>query len=101
MYLSDGTRCKLIGNHTFVLTDVPPYHDDSGGRVEISVQHSKPPKGKPKETVRRHLMVIFVLSVSALRKQVRSDNDASEVGILGHFGTFWDILGHLETFWDI
>ena len=26
-------------------------------------------------------------------KQVRSDNDASEVGILGHFGTTWDILG--------
>ena len=34
------------------------------------------------------------------RKQVRSDNDASEVGILGHFGTFgttWDILGHFGT----
>ena len=28
------------------------------------------------------------------KKQVRSDNDASEVGILGHFGTFW-------TLWDI
>ena len=26
-------------------------------------------------------------------KQVRSDNDASEVGI-------WDILGHFGTFWD-
>ena len=23
-------------------------------------------------------------------KQVRSDNDASEVGILGQLGTFWD-----------
>ena len=35
-----------------------------------------------------------------MRKQVRSDNDASEVGILGHFGTFWDNLGHFCTFWD-
>ena len=31
------------------------------------------------------------------KKQVRSDNDASEVGILGHIGTFWDILGHFGT----
>ena len=22
------------------------------------------------------------------------------MGILGHFGTTWDILGHLRTFWD-
>ena len=29
-----------------------------------------------------------------IEEQVRSDNDASEVGILGHFGTFWDNLGH-------
>ena len=35
-----------------------------------------------------------------LSKQVHSDNNASEVDILGHFGTFWDILGHLGTFWD-
>ena len=26
------------------------------------------------------------------KKQVRSDNDASELDILGHFGTFRDIL---------
>ena len=32
------------------------------------------------------------------KKQVRSDNDASEVDILGHFGIF---LGHFGTFWDI
>ena len=32
--------------------------------------------------------------------QVRSDNDASEVDILGHFGKFWDILGHFGTLWD-
>ena len=38
--------------------------------------------------------------VASLNKQFRSDNDASEVGILwlfgkilGHFGTFRDILG--------
>ena len=37
-------------------------------------------------------------------KQVHSDNDASEVDILGHFGDIW---GHLGTFgkisdiWDI
>ena len=31
------------------------------------------------------------------RKQVRSDNDASEVGILGHFGTFWDNLEDFLT----
>ena len=30
-------------------------------------------------------------------KQVRSDNDASELEILGHLGTFFDILGHIET----
>ena len=35
------------------------------------------------------------------KKQVHSDNKASEVDILGHFGTFWDILGHFGTFWDI
>ena len=34
------------------------------------------------------------------KKQVRSDNDASEVGILGHFGTFWDILGQLGRLFD-
>ena len=33
-------------------------------------------------------------------KQVRSNNDASEVDILGHFGTFWDILGHFGIFLD-
>ena len=31
------------------------------------------------------------------KEQVRSDNDASEVGILGHLGTFWDNLGHFGT----
>ena len=36
-----------------------------------------------------------------IEEQVRSDNDASEVGILGHFGTFWDNLGHFGTTWDI
>ena len=30
-------------------------------------------------------------------KQVHSDYDASEVGILRHFGTTWDILGHFKT----
>ena len=34
-------------------------------------------------------------------KQVHSDNDASEVDILGHFGTFWDILGHFGISWDV
>ena len=38
--------------------------------------------------------------MSNKNKQVRLDNDASEVGILGHFGTFWDNLGHFGTFWD-
>ena len=33
-------------------------------------------------------------------KQVHSDNNASEVDILGHFGTFRDILGHFGTFWE-
>ena len=33
-------------------------------------------------------------------KQVRSDNDASEVGILRHFGTFWDILGQFGRLFD-
>ena len=32
-------------------------------------------------------------------KQVRSDNDASELDVLGRFETFWDILGYYETFW--
>ena len=37
------------------------------------------------------------------REQVHSDNDASEVDILGHFGTFQDnldIFGHFRTFSD-
>ena len=34
-----------------------------------------------------------------MKKQVRSDNDASEVEISGYFGIFRDILGH-GTFWD-
>ena len=36
-------------------------------------------------------------------KQVHSDNNASEVGILGHlehFGTFWNILGQFERLSD-
>ena len=44
--------------------------------------------------------VCWSLRLSLLAKtkeQVRSDNDASEVGILGHFGTFWDILGYFGT----
>ena len=32
-------------------------------------------------------------------KQVRSDNDASELDILGYFGTFWDILRPFGTIW--
>ena len=32
-------------------------------------------------------------------KQVHLDNDASEVDILGHFGTFWDISGQFGTIW--
>ena len=32
------------------------------------------------------------------QEQVHSDNDASEVDILGHFGTFYDILGYFMTF---
>ena len=32
--------------------------------------------------------------------QVLSDNDASEVDILGHLGTFWDILGHFGSHFD-
>ena len=33
-------------------------------------------------------------------EQVHSDNDASEVDILGHLGTFWDILGQLGSLFD-
>ena len=40
-------------------------------------------------------------SLNAPLLQVHSNDDASEVDILGHFGTFWDILGDLGTFWDI
>ena len=32
------------------------------------------------------------------KKQVRLDNDASELDILGHIGTFWDFLEHLAGF---
>jgi len=46
----DGIKCRLFSNTTFVISDVPSYHDNSGGEVEISVQHIKAPKGKPKET---------------------------------------------------
>ena len=35
-----------------------------------------------------------------VNKQVRSDNDASEVDILGHFGTFEDILGQFGRLYD-
>ena len=35
-----------------------------------------------------------------LLKQVHSDNDASEVDILGHFGTFLDILGQFVRLYD-
>ena len=35
------------------------------------------------------------------KKQVRSDKDASEVDIFGHFRTFLDNLGHYGTIWDI
>ena len=38
---------------------------------------------------------------ASLQKQVHSDNDASEVEILGHFGTCWDILGQFERHLDI
>ena len=31
-------------------------------------------------------------------KQVHLENDASEVDILGPFGTFWDISDNLEGF---
>ena len=34
------------------------------------------------------------------RKKVCSDNDASEVDVLGHFETFRDILGHFGTIRD-
>ena len=48
------------------------------------------------------LDMLFLLQLlEATVKQVRSDNDASEVGILGHFGTFWDNLVHFGTTWDI
>ena len=33
-------------------------------------------------------------------KQIHSDNDASEVDILGRFGKFWDFVGHIWTFLD-
>ena len=33
-------------------------------------------------------------------EQVRSDNDASEVDILGHLCTFWDIMGQFGRFND-
>ena len=35
-----------------------------------------------------------------LKEQVRSDNDASEVDILGYFGTFWDIMGQFGRLYD-
>ena len=31
-------------------------------------------------------------------KQIRSDNDASELDILGHLGTFYTFLGNSEDF---
>ena len=31
------------------------------------------------------------------KEQVRSDNDASKLDILGHVVTFFDILGHIGT----
>ena len=31
---------------------------------------------------------------------IRSDNDASEVDILGYFGTFWDIIGQFGRLYD-
>ena len=34
------------------------------------------------------------------KKQVHSDNDVSEVDILGHLGTFWDVLGQFGRLFD-
>ena len=44
-------------------------------------------------------MIVFHLNLNEKHvfKQVRSDNDASEVDIMGHFETFWDISGHFVT----
>ena len=35
-----------------------------------------------------NLSLNVLINMVLIQKQVRSDNDASEVGILGHFGTF-------------
>ena len=46
------------------------------------------------------LLELLPRQITALaQQQVRSDDDASEVGILGHIGTTWGILGHFGTFW--
>ena len=45
----------------------------------------------------RSKRVVTVITLSSLAERIHSDNDASEVDILGYFGTFWDILGHFGT----
>ena len=42
----------------------------------------------------------FVCYTNLEKQQVRSDNDASEVSIFGHFGTFWDTLGQFGRLFD-
>ena len=44
-------------------------------------------------------LIIWNCSVNTI-KQVHSDNDASEVDILGHLGASWDILGHFGILFD-
>lgn len=46
-FIPDGDSCKLFSNTTFVIANVPPFHNDNGGQVQISVQH----KGKSKKEV--------------------------------------------------
>ena len=45
---------------------------------------------------RRQLLRIMLID----GEQVRSDNGASEVGILGHFRTFWDIMAQFGRLYD-
>ena len=51
------------------------------------------------------MLYLFLIDMKAVDlvfhlKKLHSDNDASEVGILGHFGTCWDILGQLGRLFD-
>ena len=61
--------------------------------------------GAPKWLMEEAFLLIFSGGLWKAVKQVRSDNDASELDILGHIGTFWEnledfLMGleHLDSF---